>query len=98
MNLYDRYVDWASEKIAKHVIGPLLDSEEVWKTAEKLTELNDKVAERTGYDYLENCRKREEYNRQHPEKSALRKIGQTAARNVLLGGLSDCIHLHDSND
>lgn len=95
MNLYDRYVEWASEKIAKHVIAPIMNSEKTWKACEKMVELNDKVAEKTGYDYLEKRREAEEYAKANPKKTALKRIGKTIASSLLFGGISDYRNLHD---
>jgi len=94
MNLYERYVDWASEKIAKYVIAPVFNSKSTYTCIEKMVDLNDKIAEKTGYDYLEKCRKSEEYAKEHPQEAALKKIGKTIFTSLLFGGISDYRNLH----
>lgn len=89
MNLYERYVEWASEKIAKHVYVPLYNSETVYKISEKMVEVNNKIAVVTGYDYLENCRKEEEWARTNPEKASLKRIAKNVGWSLLFGVYSD---------
>lgn len=89
MNLYDRYVEWASNKILDHILVPIMSSKVTWKVCDKVVQMNDYIAEKTGYNHLEAVKKRDEYNQRHPKKTALKKIAKTATSSLLMGGFTD---------
>ncbi len=96
MNLYERYVDWASDKIAgSKLFQGFVDG--MCVVVEKLVDLNDKVADATGVDlmekHLEAQKRAEEYRKQNPGKALLKDIGKAALFHGVLGVGSDIYRL-----
>ena len=94
MGLYKKYVEWASEKLARNVIAPILNSDKTWEVCDKIVEINDKIAEKTGYDYLDRCQKEAEYARKHPQQAALKRIAKGTLTTLILGGITDSRNLN----
>lgn len=88
MTLYDRYVDWASSKLAAssifqhNVCG-------MYVVSERKMKINEKVADTTGVDFikmqLDSQKKAEEYRKLHPGKAFLIGIGKATLFQGLVG-------------